>query len=92
MREIVLSILLLFSVSMFASEGPVSSDDGFSIHMEQAVGSIVIQAVVPLQERSIGLAGGQAQSYNQTKEWSFYPPIVALALPYEVGWRVNPIL
>jgi len=87
MRGIVLSVLLLFSVSMFAAEGPVSSDDGFRINMEQSVSSIVIQAVVPLQERSIGLAGGQAQSYNQTKEWSFCPPIVALALPYEVGWQ-----
>jgi len=87
MREIVLSILLLFSVSMFASEGPVSSDGGFSIHMEQAVDSVTIQAVVSVHERLPGSAGGQAQSYNQTKEWSFCPPVVALALPYEVGWQ-----
>ncbi len=87
MRENVFSILLLFSVSVFAIGGGSSSSPDWNVYTAQVAGDFATVALPREKERSESAAGENTLNYNTLTESNDDSPISAALLPYEVGWR-----
>ncbi len=87
MREIVLSILLLFSVSVFATGGGSSNSPDWDVHTAQVAGKVTSAGMPREKERSESAAGEDTLNYKiNTAQPATMSAPTAYTLPYEVGW------
>ena len=85
MRYLLLSILMLFSVSMLAAEG--TTPDGWYVAAVELRGQAVTKLIL-MQERLPRSAGEQTQSPMKLIPVAYQPDAChRAAAPFEVGWR-----
>lgn len=83
MREIVLSILLLFSVSMLVSADAVCFDEKLCIDTEMVAGHVIAKTDGPVPWRSESAAGEVTYIIELIDSHVTADAFV----PFEVGWR-----
>ena len=94
MRYLLLSVLLLFSVSLFAADGIMP--DGWDIAAVEAVSTdntepILVPERLPRvaggDHANATLADGKKTLHSQLICYRVQPLVMTAQLPWEVGWR-----